>query len=178
MSRFSERKFQILITVVGALIPFGITAIIDKSKEIPFTTTLLSCLKWIWLNIFEHPFSVWQILVFFIFLILLVRFIVRIQKPKQVEENKPDWLNYTADEFGGSNFSWDWELNYLEKYQVVNLLPICNCGTSMRINLNFQVSDFAFCPRCDSRLHIRKSEADIEAIILDNIKRDLYKEKI
>lgn len=48
----------------------------------------------------------------------------------------------------------------------------------MRINPEFEVGQFAFCPRCDNRFQIRKSAVDIQAIILDNIKRDFYKEKI
>lgn len=177
LSKLSERKFQIYLAIGTTITPFIISAFIDKAKDIPITSTFIGWMKWIWTTIFEHQFKVWHILLAIVSLILLLVVIAALQS-KSGQTRSKSWLNYIKDEFGGTEYRWEWTRPYGGKYHITNLRPICSCGTSMRINTNFDQRDMAICPRCNNRISASKSADDIEAVIIDNLNRNLYIDKI
>jgi hypothetical protein len=168
-----ERKSEYRIAIFGAIISITLTAIYDFIKDKPILSTLLQFLKWIWNNIFEFSFSVWQILA-----VLLVIYLVNKIRPKKKRES-PKFLSYVSDEFDNKTWKWNWKWNpSTQKYNVINLIPLCNkCGTATILNSEY-IDKYATCPRCDNFMNKLKAPDNIEAIIIDNIDRNLHLEKI
>jgi ribosomal protein S27AE len=177
LSKISERGFQVYVAVGGAIAPFIISGIIDKVKDVPLTTTFLTWLKWIWTNVFQYEFAVWQILLFLVVLFLILVLIAKPRKADPLEDGKNRLFKYTKDEFGGTEFSWHWEMGYLGKYEIRDLKPLCStCGTAMMIDNPFFANSRATCPRCTNRsIYTSKGFAEIEAVIIDNLKRNNHK---
>ena len=168
MKKSSEYKLAIFSAFIGVIF----TAIYDWVKEKPIFSTLWNSLKWIWKNIFEYELKLWVILCITIPL-FLIRKIIKSAKPIDVP-NRADWLNYTNDSIDKLEWKWRWRLSGSNKYSIDDLKPICpKCGTSM--DLTESSFSLASCPRCDNYLTDIKNSQKIEAIILDNIDRNLYK---
>ena len=86
---------------------------------------------------------------------------------------KNDWLDYKNDTFHGLEWRWVWRKN-TGKWNVDDLSPVCpKCKTTMDLDNGYSYNS-ATCPRCDNYLTNIKSPIKIEAIIIDNVKRDLY----
>lgn len=168
---------EIKIAIVGAAATVVFTAIWDWIKQKPILTTLINILKWLWQNIFEFRFALWQILALLIIYKIIRTLIKKTVKETQTE-NKNEWLNYTEDDIDGIKWKWFWQKNALGKWNIENLRPICNkCGTSMKLH-EIGSYDYADCPRCEKSISEFKSPNKVEDIIIDNVHRNLYLDKI
>jgi hypothetical protein len=167
-----NKSSEYKIAVFGAVIGIILTAIYDFIKEKPILSSLWNILKWIWVNVFEFTVSIWQII-----LVLIIIYFIKKLKPKK-EKEIPKFLKYVSDEFDEITWKWKWEWNPLtQQWNVQNLIPQCNkCGTSAILNESY-VDKYATCPRCENFMNELKSTEKIEAIIIDNIDRELYLNK-
>lgn len=89
------------------------------------------------------------------------------------ESNIMPFLSYTEDVFDGYKFRWEYRKGYFGKYEISNLTLLCpKCETPMHSNYNGHD-----CPRCNHQVYTSalKTWEKIEAIIVDNVKRDMYK---
>jgi len=169
MSKTTNSEYK--IAIFGAAVSIIFTAIYDWIKAKPILYTLKSILGWIWNNIFKFELPVWQIIIL-LMVVLILNKILKKSPKENIEENFNDWLNYTEDSFDGLKWKWIWQ-KVFGKWNIENLSPICpECGTTME---QYNMMRSATCPRCDHRIYDFKSSSKIEAIIIDNVKRDLYK---
>ncbi|MCG2612596.1 hypothetical protein LZZ90_13885 [Flavobacterium sp. SM15] len=167
------------IAIFGAFASIIFTAIYDFIKAKPILSTFWNLLKWIWNHIFEFQLKIWQILIFFITIWIIKSIIKVFKKPNEnlTTQNDADWLNYTEDNINGLNWRWKWIKNVLtHKWNIEDLTIACNkCGTSMHLDDSYVYGKTAECPRCENRIRDYKDLVKIEAIIIDNVKRDMYK---
>ena len=167
----NKQKSEIKIALIGAAAGVVFTAIYDWIKNKPLLSTLKNFLGWIWNNIFQATFSVWQILIGII-LIFTIRFFAK--KINSNETVQTGWLEYTEDVFDNLKWKWRWRKSSFGYWNVYDISPTCNkCGTKM--NISGYSSFHANCPRCDNSIDNLKSTDKIEAIILDNVERKLYR---
>lgn len=161
-----------------ALVPvvFGtiLTAIYDAIKDKPILSTLWEGLKtvfgWI-ISFLNFELKVWWVLLG-IALIIFVLFII-IKLSENTDKFKPEFASYKEDVFAGWKWTWEWRFNnYKGSWQITNLQAHCpECDTPMfhdQYDRDFQ------CPRCDFCTDYRSSHKrrnEIEAIIIDNVKR-------
>lgn len=168
----NKQNSEIKIALIGAGAGVFFTAIYDWIKNKPLLSTFKNSLVWIWNNIFQVTFSIWQIIV-----TLIIIFIIRnfLKKSNLNENNHIDWLEYTEDVFDNLKWKWRWKKNSYGSWSIIDISPTCNkCGTKM--NISGYYSFYANCPRCNNFLENLKSTDKIEAIILDNVDRKLYRE--
>lgn len=162
---------EIKITLLGAAAGVLFTAIYDWIKEKPILSSFKSIIIWFWNNILEYNFTVWQIIIGMIILLI----IKTILKKNITVNEKADWLEYTQDIFSGIKWKWEWRNNGYNLYSIKNLQPVCNsCGTGMTVYEDWH-ENTANCPRCDNHLSKVKDLSKIKAIINDNIEREIYK---
>lgn len=172
MSKSNDSEYK--IAIFSGFVAIVFTAIYDWVKEKPILSSLWNVLKWLWNNIFEFEVQVWQVLMTFLILLILKNIFNRKDK---VVTNKVDWLDYKKDSFDELEWTWGWERGY-NNWNIINLRPLCpKCGTKMRMSENYSYNS-ANCPRCENYLSKVKDSTKIEAIIIDNIQRDLYKKSL
>ena len=133
------------------------------------------------LQLLNHQFYLWEILLYltilFIVFAAIRMFKNKYSKKKKIED--PKFLNYLSDEFDSKTWKWNYTWNpSTQKYNVINLIPLCDkCNTATILDLEYY-DKTATCPRCDYLMYIFKTPDIITAIIIDNIARKLYLEKI
>jgi len=147
------------------------SAIYDSIKSIPIWTTLKDVLYWIWNAIFCAEFTVWQII-----LGLLVLFIILIilNKLKGDKQSEPAFKSYISENIGGYTWTWSWKWNdTTNSWNINNLNPECpKCKTIMHYDFDYGLDLYKVnCPRCDYYAFKIKPYKDVEAIILDNVRR-------
>ena len=90
-----------------------------------------------------------------------------------------DWLKYTSDTFGQFKYEWKYVRSGNKACAVNDITVICpNCGTTLLPEDSCHGS--YKCPRCNNCYdsiynNAPKSLRDVEALIVDNIKRNNYK---
>ena len=161
------------VSISTTIISFLLTLANDYFKGKPILTTVLYVLKWvssfIW-SILCFDVKVWWLIVVIIFFFSAFYLY---NKFKQ-DGFKPDFYDYTEDQFKMWTWSWNWLWsNSKNAWMVSNLHAHCpNCNTPMIENSSYHVLSFN-CPRCD--YHSRNGQCDephkVERIILDNIER-------
>ena len=165
---------------VGAtLISAGVLALLGWLGDKLTDGWVLSALKtvWGWINVvlFFEIAVIW-IIIGVIVIISIIYIYLRASDSQSPQNKKPDFLSYTEDTFNGYKYSWDWDYSkYYGKYSVGELSVLCSeCETPMMWNPNVY-----YCPRCNKKVeHYKlKLNSDIEAIIVDNIKRNTYDKK-
>lgn len=167
-SKNSEYKIALFSALAGVIF----TAIYDLIKDKPILSTLINVFKWIWNKLFEIQIPLWIILLLIILIILFRKF-----KPKKNNQIS-DFRKYTKDEFDGILWKWRWERNYNNKWSAQKITPVCDkCGTTTLLNEEY-MDVYATCPRCNNILKNLKPTYKIEAIIIDNIDRNLHLNKI
>ena len=96
-----------------------------------------------------------------------------IKLSENTDKFKPKFASYKEDVFAGWKWTWEWRFNnYKGSWEITNLQAHCpECDTPMfhdKYDSDFQ------CPRCDFCTDYRSSHKrrnEIEAIIIDNVKR-------
>jgi len=169
------KKNELIIAFVSGLISIIFTAIYDWTKEKPIFSTFIYIIKWIWKNLFEFELKIWQILLF-LFAFILVRKVLIFFKNGS---NNEDWLKYTEDSIDGIKWRWDWIMASNSKWNVENLTVVCDgCGTSTHLDFDpYNDGLYAECPRCNKKVSHLKDLDKVRSIIIDNIKRDLYRQR-
>ena len=171
-------KKDYLIGLYTGIIGIILLALYDFIKEKPILSTLFSIIKWVWNTIFEFEFKVWQIIVIILALLVLKKILnVTINQVNQDNsEVDSKWLNYTQDTIAGITWKWKWRKNYGNGlWNISDLVPLCKCKTPMAI---YNGNTLAVCPRCEKSISGFKKPDKVEAIIIDNIERDIYLDKI
>ncbi len=167
---------EIKIAIIGAAFGVIFTAIYDWIKAKPILSTFVSFCKWLWKNIFQVELSIWQILLA-IFLFLIIKGILKNFKKETTNDTLDEnhWLNYKEDSIDGVKWKWNWQKNTMTgKMNIDDLRPVCpNCETPMDLHESGSYQ-FADCPRCEKILDRFKSPPKVEAVIIDNIQRNLY----
>lgn len=116
--------------------------------------------------------KVWWVLLGLLILILI--FVVFRKVALQIKKSeKPNFTNYTEDIFDSWKWTWQWYYNELEKkWSVTEIEAHCpNCDTAM---FHERYGSSYKCPRCGFNAFYnpnRKNSYDIEAIVIDNVKR-------
>lgn len=171
----SNKPSEYKIAIFSAFIGIVFTAIYDFIKDKPILSSFFSICQWIWTNIFEFKIKIWLLLLFLTTIYLIKRF----YNYKTKTPNKADWLNYEEDTIDGIKWKWIWYKNPMSgNWTISDLKIVCNkCETSMDMNESYPY-DYAECPRCDNRKERYRSLQKIEAIIIDNVQRGLYKSLI
>lgn len=175
------KKNEIILAFISGLISIMFTAIYDWAKEKPIFSTFTYMTRWIWNKIFEFELKIWQIILIILGFTIIKRTIKFLSKNNISTNDENDWLNYTEDSIEGLKWRWKWNRNPLNhKWNVNDIRIACNnCGTSM--NMDYDISyaeNFAECPRCDRKINRFKDVDKIEAIIIDNVQRGLYKDRM
>lgn len=167
-------KKDIKIAIFSAFAGIVFTAIYDLIKSKPILSTFWKGIIWIWKNIFEFELKVWQI----ILVVLLLMFILYLlsKRKNKSPEIQFDWRDYTKDTIHNITWSWFWEKNPLYgKWNIKDLRPLCDsCGTKMKLEDSYNRDKFAECPRCGNVYTKQKDLEKIEAIIIDNVQRDIF----
>ena len=168
------------IAIFSGFIGIVFTAIYDLINSKPILSTFWDGLKWVWKNIFEFELTVWQILLGLGILILILYLLSLRNNDDGIVENGFDWRSYNKDRIHNMNWSWYWEKNVLDgKWNVKDLRPVCNsCGTKMHFSNSSWSSEYAECPRCESKFHEQKDISKIEAVIIDNVQRGIYPKNV
>ncbi|WP_417590336.1 hypothetical protein [Owenweeksia hongkongensis] len=178
--KFDLTKKDVKIAIFSAFLGIVFTAIYDLIKSKPILSTFWNILKWTWINIFEFQLSVWQ--VFTGLGVLVFLFYLFSKKQNKIEKNQFTLLDYIEDNIHGMTWSWFWEKNLLNgKWNVNDLRPKCdNCGTKMHLIPSSGIwnEPFAECPRCGKTYNQSKDLAKIEAVIIDNVHREIYPDSI
>lgn len=143
----------------------SVLTIIDLIENKPILSTLIKVSNWIWVNILNYNFPVWQILIGLITSYIILRLIDRKTATEKYFNKIRD---YKSDEFDGLKWEWYWEYNdILQKYEIIELRPKCSrCGYSMQV-YNHTTNTIAVCPNCDNKLEHIKSEEKVSSLILD-----------
>lgn len=148
-----------------------VTAVIyDSLKPVPLLPMFADVLHWIWNTIFCAEFTVWQILIGLTILVVILIIIGKIIYPN---EKEPEFKKYVTDEIDGYTWIWGWTWsNSAQFWTIQNIRPECpNCNTIMHYEYNTFKTFKADCPRCLNRISVMKGEKDIEALILDNLRK-------
>lgn len=164
---------EILISFIGALFGIILTAIYDWVKDKPIFSTVWNFLKWIWFKILEFEIRLWQ-LILIVFVIYIIRKII---KTKSNNIENPKFLSYTTDNIHFFNWKWSWGLNPRnDQWNITDIKPICpKCQTMMHYEYSTMYYKYiADCPRCKFTNNQIAEIKDIEAIIIDNIRRGIY----
>jgi len=105
----SEKKLssEYKIAIVGSVAGVIATGIYDHIKEQPILSTLWSWIKWVWNNIFEYQFTVWQIILGLVILICILWIIAKIKNPDNY--NSALWLLYQKETIDWIDWTWKWE---------------------------------------------------------------------
>jgi Ca2+/Na+ antiporter len=131
-------------SVVATLIASGILSIFSNNTFInSIKIVLIKVLKFI-LLIFTFKISVWIILISIGFIV----FILWVWN-KTSEASKPDFFNYTTEDFKRWRLVWDYGKNYNGKYEIKNLRPICLCKCELSDRRNNRTGEKElYCPSC------------------------------
>jgi hypothetical protein len=160
------------ISIGTALFSFLLTIIWDWIKGIHVLSTISNIFSTLgsWLFAFlNFNLKIWWVLSGIIIL-FLVRFII-IKYGNTKEQFKPNFIDYKEDKFTYFKWTWDWELNYDDKWDTTNLKAHCpKCDTPM----NHDSYDTTYiCPRChfQSLYNNCDKEYEVKQVIIDNVKR-------
>ena len=169
---FKSYTFPTILLILGVYL---------KTEHLTYTINFFSDRSSSFLQLLNHQFYLWEILLYltilFIVFAAIRMFKNKYSKKKKIED--PKFLNYLSDEFDSKTWKWNYTWNpSTQKYNVINLIPLCDkCNTATILDLEYY-DKTATCPRCDYLMYIFKTPDIITAIIIDNIARKLYLEKI
>lgn len=165
-----KKTYTWIVGLIGLIA--SVLTIIDLIEDKPILSTVKRVSTWIWVNILDYNFPVWQIIIgltsFYIFLRIIYRTTSKEKYIDKVQE-------YITDEFAGFTWKWYWEFNEIwQKYEIVELRPECpKCNTSMNI-YDHTTDSVAVCPRCDTRYEKIKNTQKISDLIVDNARKPNY----
>lgn len=156
-----------------AIVAPVITLILLKAVDLLTGTTILQWSLTLLGNIFssiykfltaKYEWRLYQLVLLFISVpalgIFILWIISKFQEAK--EELKPEWFNYTQDNFNNVIYKWEWIKGYDGKYQIAQISPHCsNCECHL-------IHDK--CPNCNSRYYNNiKENYEVEALILHRV---------
>lgn len=172
--------------VVGIILLFiSSTGIVAWLQNIAWWTAIKNVISTIWNAVvwfMTINFPIWGILLFIVIVVAILYISNLIynatHSPLSNEQMTLDWLKYTSDTFGQFKYEWKYVRSNNKCYAIDDITVICpNCGTTLLSEDTYHSS--YRCPRCDKYYgHIfnnaPKSLRDVEALIVDNIKRKKY----
>jgi hypothetical protein len=156
--------------VVSLLLTMGY----DYSKQNPILTTVAKILKLGWfglLGILNFEIRLWWLLCAVSLFIIIVRIFDSFRKAPEHPSNRPDFYDYTEDQFRKWKWSWDWKYSLAKKAWVAeNMQAHCpQCDTPLIFTHGFAEVK---CPRCS---YAEYSDIEfaytVEHLILDNVAR-------
>lgn len=166
---------EIKSRVISGLIVTAIIGIVQWVFKYPILQNIWWGIKLIWNNVFRIKFELWLIILMTI-LIYVVYVLIRNSRNNNQVNLEPHFNNYTRDTIGNCLWTWEYRYDINQKINVIkNLQPICGkCGTASQYKFDGLLYDYILeCPRCDNKQRIKTKEK-VEAIIIDNIKRNNY----
>lgn len=166
--------------ITSVILPIIASVIADKFKNVPIWTTLLLVVNWIktsFLNVINFEIKVWYILVF-IFAAIFVLYVVSLRKSDNIIRlnSEPSFSKYKRGRLKRWLWSWEYELNYSGKYEIVNMLPICESCDIKMIFTDNRLYSYYRCPKCNRQTDSSNWESteDIQALIIDNIEKKQF----
>lgn len=169
----SEKKsWGLILTISGAMAGAITSAVIDYFKDKPVFSTLWSIVKWfgnLILSIWNFDIKAGWIIIVLVTLVFILYIISKFQK-EETEDTKPDFYDYTEDNFKNWKYTWEWKFSSARKAWIICDFKVhCpECDTSLIPN-----GPSFHCPRCNFFPHNTNPQEfyEIEHLILDNIKR-------
>ncbi len=163
------------ITILAALISSPIiTFVIDWTKSVPVTTTLINIVRRFWdllISIFTYELQVWVVLLLILGLFIAIAVYGTVTTRKSPGFN---YLTHTGDNIIGYRWSWNYTWrDDIKKHQIVDFKAYCpKCDSGLRFKDEF-LSPHTECIRCDFRMNenIYGDLHRIESLIIDNIER-------
>ncbi|MCL2405007.1 MAG: hypothetical protein FWC92_05620 [Defluviitaleaceae bacterium] len=163
------------ISIVTALFSFILTVSYDWLGDRPIFSTMWSLIIIVWRGIvtfLNFELRVWWIIVGVFTMIVIAYIWSRISDTS----NPAPFLSYRKDSIKGWNWEWRWYKNHYGKWDIDGLHPVCpKCETP--IVESFNIYNIAYnCLRCNYSTKDRLPNFEhIKVVILDNIKKDIYK---
>lgn len=160
MSR-TKLKYSVGSIALGVIASF----VYDGIKHVPILTGLKTVFLWIWNHILNLEVRLWLVMV----ILIAVYFVYKVVSGK----SGPEFTNYREDQFDGFTWTWDWYLSSSSrKWQTKDITPLCpECKTTMHYWYGALNCYQANCPRCGYQVGRIKPREDIDALIIDNLRR-------
>ena len=158
-------SYDIFLVALGAF--FGVVgpAIVSQVMKIPFW----SGFKYL----FTFPIPLWIVLLI-VFAIYLIRKITVTSKFEEI----PDYHNYTQEKINGVTWKWRYIRTDSGRWGIDDLRPICSeCESVTKYEFDSYSPTNSFkasCLQCSNVMAPLRSLTDIEAILIDNIDRNIY----
>jgi hypothetical protein len=167
-------KTPLGIGIVSPIVTFALTVIYDLIKSKPILSTIGSVIIAVWKFIvlfLNFQLKVWWVLLGVVLIIAVLYVIAKTIEARSSDTEKPEFLNYTADNINEWKLEWSWKQNSNGEYALENLHPICpNCATPL-----VQVNPVSLkCPRsrCNYSKYTQMHDMEhIKVIFYDNARR-------
>lgn len=145
--------------------------IYDGIKHLPLLSGLKAFVSWFWSDVLRLKLELWVIVISFLVIYLIYKLINAKRR-----NDLPKFVNYTQDLFEGYNWTWYWYFNTNSgKWQTSQITPLCpDCQTLMHYKYGLLNCYQANCPRCGYQIGRIKSKEDIDALIIDNIRKNNF----
>ena len=165
------------VSIGSGLVVLIITVIVDMiTAEKVFGTAknIFLLMLEAFFAIINYELKVWWLLIVFGVLIFAFYIYIKYQGSKCSVSNQPQFLEYKKDTILGYLWKWRWEKNYLGKYEIEDLHPICTkCSTPLIHNCSGYGR--LKCLRCDETyFKILPQEGDVKTLIYDNVRRKYF----
>jgi len=139
-----------IIGVFTPIIALALAAVIKKINIIEASKWLFSTILNFTIDILTFKISIYVIVLISLGIFIAVKIYFKIDEVKEV--NKSKWLAYTKNHYEKWNLTWQYDLQYDNKYQINNIRPICKCGCELIMknklgNISYG-SGILFCPKC------------------------------
>lgn len=167
-----------VIGILGSIIAtFIISAITAIYKKINIIQAIKQLLTWV-IAFLTFRIPLYIILIVIVCIAIAAKICIVVLTAKECE--KPKWLKYTKTKYKNWFMTWEYHLNYDNKYNIENLRPICECGCELSnresINNVYYSVGVLVCPKCENTYPPIDSNAleDFNKILIHDIKNEKY----
>ena len=166
------------VSVGSGLVVLLVTVVIDIFTAEKIFSTIKKILVAVWtflLTLLNFEIKVWWLLIGIAVLIFALWFWVKHLDSKQSAPTAPAFLEYTKDTILGYKWKWTWEKDYLGKYRIEQLHPICSkCDTPLVDSVTGYGGRYT-CLRCNNGTNKPMPDFNnVKMMISDNVRRRYF----
>lgn len=170
MNKKEKSGLYVFISAVAInVISSIIYAIIEK---VDFFTALKSIWKILitfLVNLLSIELRLWQVLVFLLILVFVIKLYFDIKSKSKVNTIRPVFMDFTNGVYKGIHNKWELVKTYDNRIKMENFRPICHCGAELTTKRQHNHISYGkeklFCVNCDEII-----EADFDYEIKEDAK--------
>lgn len=175
------RKFFMhpwIVSVGSGLVVLLITIIVDVITAEKIFSTFKKVLFAIWtgfVSVLNFEIKMWWLFIGVGLLFIGLKLWAKYLDTKPSVPDRPQFTEYTHDTILGFKWKWFWEKDYLGKYRIENLHPICsNCDTPLVDSLTGYGGRYT-CLRCNNGTNRPIPDySNVKIMIADNVRRRYF----